>query len=213
MTTESMNIHQALCELKMLEKRIAAAIRDGIYVAANKHTNTKISGVELPDFIEDIKSRYQKVSDLMKRYDAIKCAVVLSNASTKVEIAGKTYTVAEAIEMKNHGIDRYRSLMNKLAGDFNLAKMAADRANGSDLDRRADDHIKNMYGSTDIKGMTEEVKRTREEFIKAQTVELVDPLGVQKKVTEMSDWIAEFQTQVDSALSTSNAITMIEVTY
>ena len=35
MTTETMSIHQALVELKTLDKRIAAAIEDGEWVVAN----------------------------------------------------------------------------------------------------------------------------------------------------------------------------------
>ena len=42
MTTETMNIHQALVELKTLNKRIESAIREGEWVVANKHSNGKI---------------------------------------------------------------------------------------------------------------------------------------------------------------------------
>ena len=103
MTTETMNIHQALVELKTLNKRIESAIREGEWVVANKHSNGKIGGIDLKDFVEEVKSRYQKVTDLIARAEAIKRAVVNSNAITKVTIAGKEYTVAEAIDMKNNG--------------------------------------------------------------------------------------------------------------
>ena len=36
MTTETMNIHQALVELKTLEKRIEAAVKEGEWVTAYK---------------------------------------------------------------------------------------------------------------------------------------------------------------------------------
>lgn len=62
MITETLNIHQALVELKTLDKRIEAAISDGEWVVANKHSNTKISGVDLMDFAENIKSRHQEVT-------------------------------------------------------------------------------------------------------------------------------------------------------
>ena len=52
MTTESMNVHQALVELKTLDKRIDAAIHDTKWIVANKHSTTKISGVDLKDYIE-----------------------------------------------------------------------------------------------------------------------------------------------------------------
>lgn len=213
MTTEKMNVHQALSELKMLDKRIQGAIREGNWVVANKHSNTKISGVDIKDFVEDVKSRYQKVRDLIARREAIKRAVVNSNAVTKVVIAEKEYTVAEAIDMKNNGIDLLRLLMNKLQIDYTNSKTNADRANGSELDRRADDYIRTMIGNTDVKGLTEEVKRMREDFIKAQTTELVDPVNVLKEIEDLNDQIDSFATNVDAALSVSNAITVIEISY
>ena len=213
MTTETMNIHQALVELKTLDKRIDAAINEGEWVVANKHSNTKISGVELKDFTENIKSRHQKVTSLIARAEAIKRAVVNSNAVTKVMIAGKEYTVAEAIEMKNNGIERKKKLIFRLHTDYTQAKAAADRANGAELERRADDYIRTMLGTTDVKGMTTEVKKMREDFIAAQTMELVDPIGALKQMELLNEEITAFETNVDAALSVSNALTNIEVSY
>lgn len=213
MTTETMNIHQALVELKTLDKRIESAIKESEWVVANKHSNGKIGGIDLKDFVENIKSRHQKVTSLIARAEAIKRAVVNSNAVTKVTIAGKEYTVAEAIEMKNHGIERLRTLVNRMTLDYNAAKYAADRANGTELERRADDYVRTMIGNTDVKGMTEEVKRMREEFIKAQTMELVDPINVLKQIELLNEQINSFEVNVDAALSVFNALTTIEISY
>lgn len=70
-----------------------------------------------------------------------------------------------------------------------------------------------MIGNTDVKGMTDEVKRLRDEFIKAQTMELVDPIGVLKVIEQLNEQINAFEVNVDSALSVSNALTTIDVTY
>lgn len=211
MTTETMNIHQALVELKTLNKRIESALREGEWVVANKHSNGKIGGIDLKDFVEEVKSRYQKVTDLIARAEAIKRAVVNSNAITKVTIAGKEYTVAEAIDMKNNGIERLRILVRRLNHDYTLAKGTADHANGTELERRADDYVRTMIGNTDVKGMTDEIKRLRDEFIKAQTVELIDPIDALKQMEQLNDQINSFEMNVDSALSVSNALTTIEV--
>ena len=213
MTTETMNIHQALVELKTLDKRIESAIKEGDWVVANKHSNTRIGGVDLKDFVDNVKSRHQKVTSLIARAEAIKRAVVNSNAVTKVTIAGKEYTVAEAIDMKNYGLERLRTWVRRLNTDYITSKAAADRANGTELERRADDYVRTMIGNTDVKGMTEEVKRLREEFIKAQTMELVDPIDVVKQMEQLNEQINAFEVNVDSALSVSNALTTITVSY
>ncbi len=213
MTTETMNVHQALAELKTMEKRIDAAIAEDSWVVANKHSNQKLGGVEVKDWVADVKSRYQKVTDLIRRRDAIKRAVVNSNAVTKVEIAGVTYTVAEAIDKKNNGVDFLEHFGRKLASDYSAAKMIADRANGAELDRRADEHVRVMLGETDRKGMTADAQRIRNEFIEAQTMELVDPIGIRDVMAKLDEEISSFLTNVDAALSVSNALTTITIEY
>lgn len=213
MTKEVMNVHQALAELKTMEKRITSAIREPEWVVANKHSNTKIGGVSVEEWRETVKKQHQKVMDLIHRRDAIKRAVVNSNAVTKVMVAGVEYTVAEAIDRKNNGVLLINALLKKIASDYTIAKANADRANGAELERRADDHVKVMFGNTDMKGSTEEAKRVRAEFIEAQTMELVDPIGVKKVMEALDDEVTSFMTNVDAALSVSNAITQITVEY
>jgi hypothetical protein len=208
-----MTIHQALVELKTLDKRISNAIMEGGFVTANKHSNTKINGIPVSEFCSDVESRYQKITDLICRREAIKCAVVQSNAITAVTVGGKTYTVAEAIEMKNNGLKGKIALLNQLTSDYNQSKRIADRANGDELERRAEEHVRNLVGNTDMKGATEEAKRAREEFIKNQTMELVDPLNVREKIEGLNEEILSFTTNVDSALSVSNALTTITIEY
>ena len=43
MTTEKMNIHQALVELKTLDKRIESAIKESEWVVSNALTTIEIS--------------------------------------------------------------------------------------------------------------------------------------------------------------------------
>ena len=213
MTTETMRVHEALVELKTLEKRINDAVDETAWVLANKHSNTKVGGVDVKEYTEEVKSRYQKVLDLIRRRDAIKRAVVASNATTKVKVAGVEYTVAEAIDRKNHGILLLNKLMMKLSREYTQAKRRADMENGDNLENRADQYIRSLYGNTDMKGATAEVKQMREAFIAAQTVELLDPVGAQKEIGRLEDEISTFLAQVDSALSVSNAVTVIEVNY
>lgn len=213
MTKEEMNVHQALAELKMMDKRIEAATREPDWVVTNKHSNTKIDGVEVKDWKEDVKSKYQKVLDLIARRDAIKRAVVNSNAVTKVTVAGVEYTVAEAIDRKNHGVEYLKDLVNRMNHCYVLAKSNADRMNGDALERRADEHVKIMLGNSDMKGATVEAQRVRKEFIEAQTTDIIDPIGVLAEIEKMREEINSFLMNVDAALSVSNAVTKIVVEY
>lgn len=213
MTTETMNVHQALAELKMMDKRIEKAIQTPEWVITNKHSNTKIEGVSVAEWTAEVKAKYQKVLDLIHRRDAIKRAIVNSNAVTKVLIAGEEYTVAEAIDKKNHGCTFLSMLARRLAHDHAQAKTIADRENGSRLEDRADVFVKSLIGNTDTKGMTEEITARREDFIAAQTLDIVDPVCAVKEMDRLEHEVTEFLTNVDAALSVSNAVTNITVEY
>ena len=213
MTTETMNVHQALAELKMMDKRIQAATREPEWAITNKHSNTKINGVTVGEWCEEVKSKYQKVLDLIRRRDAIKRAVVNSNAVTKITVAGKEYTVAEAIDRKNSGVEYLKNLVLRLNHDYVMAKQNADRANGSELERRADEHVRIMFGNSDMKGSSAEAVRVRNEFIAAQTTDIIDPIGVLGEIEKLNEEVNSFLMNVDAALSVSNALTVITVEY
>ena len=213
MTVEKMNVHKALCELKTLEDRISKEIDDAIFVCANKHSNTKINGRSIQEYSDETRSVYQSITGLMRRRDALKRAVVLSNASAKVTIGGKEYTVAEAIEMKNHGIPLMRRLCTQLDICNRSAQEEANRNNGDRLELRADEYIKSLYGNTDLKNAGDEIRKVRADFIAAQTYEIIDPIKVQDEIKKLSDEISAFLVDVDSALSVSNAMTEITSEY
>lgn len=212
MNTEKMTVHKALAELKIIDNRIYNATHERPFVVANKHTNAKISGIPVSEYCEQMKAAYQKTTDLVKRRNAMKRAVVLSNAKTMVTIGDKEYTVAEAIDMKNHGMEMLSDLLTKMRNDYTSAQRTADKENAT-LDSRADAHVKNMYEGCDIKNPSEEMKKTRADFIAGQTVELVDPLKIADEINKLAAEIDAFIVEVDSTLSVSNATTEIEFSY
>lgn len=213
MTTEKMTVHEALCELKTLDARITKSISESTLVFSNKHSNTKVSGISLGEYCNEIKSKYQSANDLIARRNAIKRAVTMSNATTKVAVNGEEFTVAEAIDMKNHGIPLLNMLLKKLDADNKKARQEADRNNGDYLETRADEYVKSLYGNVDMKGASDEIKKVRADFITAQTTEVVDPLNVVSEMEKLREYIDGFSVKVDSALSVSNALTEIIVEY
>lgn len=158
------------------------------------------------------KASCERVEDLLKRRAAIKRAVVLSNAVTKVTVNGVEYTVAEAIEMKNHGLDGKKAYLNRLSSMLRRAESTVEATN-SDAERRADMHVKDVAGSKDLKA--EEITAIREGYLKGVAVEMVDgvPGGAKVLMQKLRDEIDSFEVEVDSVLSTSNALTEIEVKY
>lgn len=213
MTTEKMTVHKALAELKIIDDRIISAINEGTYCVANKHSNEKIKGIPVDEYKSVIQGYYDKATDLIKRRNAIKRAVVLSNAITKVSVNGEEYTRAEAIEMKNHGVEFDERLLEMLNKQYNKAQAEILKQNGDDLEKRAEQYVIGIYGSKEGKTNTDDFEKTKKDFMTANSFELVDPIKILEKIDALEEKIASFKADVDAALSTSNAVTEIEIIY
>ena len=214
MIQEVMTVHKALCELKMLDKRINESIMSAEFCRANKHSNVKIDGGTIAEYEAAAVSKYQSTMDMIIRRDAIKRAVVASNAVTEVTIGGNRYTVADAVELRRHGLSYRRTLLQEMTLQLKRVRSTIEQKNGEELTRAADKMVEVYYGrQTDVKAITEEMKATREKFIEDNTYELLDPIRVENRIRELDKEITAFETEVDSALSVSNAVTEITVSY
>jgi len=210
---EVMTVHKALCELKVLGDRIDKEIDLLHFLTLNKHGNQKINGVPVKDHIENVRANYKSVMTLINRRNAIKGAVINSNAVTKVVIGGKEYTVAEAIDMKANGMSNLRKVLGNLELQWNRALSMAERENGEKLDARADAYVKSLYEGSDMKNLSDDIQKVRETFVASQTVDIIDPIGAQDVMRKLKDEIDTFMADVDSALSVSNALTYIDIEY
>jgi hypothetical protein len=213
MTNETMTVHKALAELKIIDSRIHKAIFDGKFCVANKHSNEKINGISIEEFKRSMQGSFDKASDLISRRNAIKRAVVNSNAVTKVKVGVAEYTVAEAIEMKNHGVELKELLLKELESQYKEAQSVILSKNGDDLERRAEQYVIGIYGSKEGKTNTDDFEKAKKDFILGNSYELVDPINILKKIDELESEISEFKAEIDAALSTSNAITQISISY
>lgn len=212
MTKERMSIHKALAELKILDDRIINTISSGTYCVENKHSNEKIKGISLETYKSIMQGNYDKSTALIKRYDAIKRAVTLSNAVTKVAIHGVKYTVVEAIYMNNLGIKFDEMLLEELRSQYRKAQ-AKIAKNNEGLQEKAEQYVIGIYGSKEGKVNTDDFEKAQKDFITAHEYELVDPINILEKIEKLEEKITAFKAEVDAALSESNAITMIEIEY
>lgn len=213
MTRETMTIHKALSELKVLDARIETAINTPVYCCAKKHSTDKVAGTDVTQIEKNIRSYYDKAVDLINRRKAIKRAVVLSNAVTKVSVCGVEYTVAEAIEMKNHGIEFEQRLSDAMKRDYTKAQETISKENGNGLEERADQYVTAIYGQKDSKTNAADIEKVRNDFITSNQFELVDPIGVLEKIDDIDKITSGFLAEVDSQLSVSNALTEIKIEY
>lgn len=209
---ETMTVHKALAELKVLDKRIMDAMSVATFVANKKNNQEKVCGTTPTAFNESAFSSYDKITDLIKRRNAIKDAVNVSNATTEVEINGNKYTVIEAIDKKNHGMMFYTVLRDTMAAQLTHTKIEMEKQN-SQLQQKAEQFVTGLMGNKETVSKNEDYDASVKTYIKSNTVEMLDPLGIEKKIAELDDMINAFMPEVDAALSCSNALTTITIEY
>lgn len=201
-------ITEALATLKNINARITKETNNTVFIAS--HITGKIpSGyATLEDFTSKAKSSLQSVKDLITRRNAIKSAVVASNAATSVTIGGKTYTVASAIERKT-SVELEKALLQRMVTQFAACTQTVDRANKQAQDR-LDVLIQNTFGK-DAKVSPDDVSALTKSFMQNNETVVADPIGLREACEVMNKEIDDFLTEVDVKLSISNSTTLIEV--
>ena len=175
------------------------------------------NGKTVQNFKEDMRSGYQKVTDLIARRDAMKRAVVLSNATTKFTIGGKEMTIAEAIEAKNHCMEFKSMLLRQMNSAYVTAQNELNRNGGEALEKKAEQYVLAVIAAqpkdSKMSVDSEAMKALRKTYIENNTYDLVDPMDIAKVIEALDAEINEFNAEVDAALSCSNALTVIEFEY
>jgi hypothetical protein len=208
MTKQTMSIHRALTELKLLDSKINKKISAFVPVGAKQEGKLVDNAFREEDFIKDTTAGYQSIIDLIERKTALKKAIMTSNAITTVVVAGKTMTVVEAINYKDN-IQYKRMLVTNLVSKVNRTVGRITTENEK-VEAKADRNIEIMLG-TDTKHSDTEVKALTEPFIKRNSYELVDPLEILKKLDVLQNEVDNFEAEVDAILSESNAVTTIDI--
>ena len=202
------SITRALNEVQLLEKRIGDKIGSSQFIVSNKKSNKKINGAfSIDEFNTNAKSNYDSVTDLIARKKAIKTLIVESNANTKLEVGGITYTVADAIERKK-SIILDRTLLQTIKQQYNRAVTEVNLKN-EQMEINLDRQLETMLGSDNKK--TEGADVYAKSYREQNSFELVDGLKLRDKIISLEEEIDEFLNNVDFCLSESNALTKVEI--
>ena len=200
-----MNLHKALSYKKLLGKKIDK-LTDNLTVVGLKtkaSENEYITKKSVKEFNDEVKASYTKLQDYIKNYNKVCNAITLSNATTKVVIDGKEMTVSDAINKKNN-IHLEESLLGTLRYGYSDVIDRIERRNTA-LENKID-KLREIDTKEKLdKQSTYQLMRDTESW------ELVNPLDIDKEISELENSIMNFKSEVDYVLSTSNAQTIIEL--
>jgi hypothetical protein len=203
-----MSITRALAELKLLSSRIENAIENAHFVVVQSGDKAIPGYNSSAEFAQKAKASLDSIQALIKRRQLIKHAIVLSNASTIVQIDNVQLTVAEAIEQKS-SILLEKKLLGKIISDHDKALGEMNKENAR-VQERLDRLVEASFG-TDVKAKSEHYEAITVPFLKKNEAKLLDPIHSRDKASELLAKITSFETEVDFVLSACNATTMIEI--
>lgn len=202
------SIAQLLVELKTLDKRIIRAIDETGLVTMSSGNKMPAGVPNKEKFGENAKAALQSVISLMENRDKAKAAIVCSNAVTKVVVGNTTMTVAEAIERKA-SIHYRKQLLAHLVDQFRQAEDVVNRGNRQ-VQERLDQMLLASRGKEGRVDASADEAFTKS-FLENNQFEMVDPCNLKDVINALQVDIEDFESNVDLALSTSNAITQVEV--
>lgn len=202
----SLSITRCLVELKTLDARISKII-DGTTFIMYK-TKQKNYNQSEEEFRKTVLAEYQSLNDLIARRQKIKNAIVLSNATTEVEIAGRKMTVSQAIEFKNT-IAYKSALFGEMARQRQQVTIDAE-AHRMRVQQKIDDNVRIICGK-DSKPDAHVIQTVSDGIAKGDPIDIFDPLNLDVVIKDLETTIREFNANVDYVLSESNALTKIEV--
>ena len=218
--SEKMLVTQALDERDLLVKKIGNKIEKASFTDVKKHNEKKVINRRVPDetFRQEAESSYQQIMDLIERFQKIDSAIVASNANTKITTSYGEFTVAGAISLRSRlrGIGAYSddadfesALQRKMESDY-AKRIAAAELKNKQLQSTAESMRLSILGK-DTKVKDDKPLEVVEAYVRENTTELVDPLDVQKKVSEIKEKRDTLLTELDTQIKVSNATTFIEV--
>lgn len=205
---KKVTIHRALAELKTLDDRIKTALNE-LQVITGKQGDKKIGGFKTKEeYAEAAKASYQSVKKLIENKANIKSAIVESNSKTKVKIGDLEMTVADAITYKSnikHDVELLNALEKRKAYAIDQV-----RALNEQVEKNAQTITEATYGKDNVKSNAQDLD-VYKEFLKNNSWEVLDPIGIDKEILSLKEKISSFQAEADAVLSESNAVTFIEI--
>lgn len=206
-TMAQITLTEALAKVKRIEKQLNKLLY-------NEHVNVvdiivdgklRLSRETEDAFVNQVKSFLDKTQALIAQREALKAAIATANASTKVVIAGREYTIAGAIERKNN-LNYEKDLAKLIKSQIDDALERVEDINDH-VDEEITDIVKSRMESGVKDAKVDELIKSLKEIKEAK---LFDPLNLRTTIIQYMDNIEQFEAEVDVVLSVANARTVIE---
>jgi len=206
---ETMTLHRALAEIKLLDKKIAKAIRTLEATGLRQGSLLVNKSKTVADFEKDAKAIFQSIKSMIERKEKIKSAITRKNTETIVTVAGNSMSIADAINRKNN-IEQHKMVVNTLRNSYSDSTLHMENRNRL-VEERAIDIAKTALQKDHVKIGDNDAVAITKPFVDANKYHLVDPLKASETAEILDNEIAEFEAEIDAVLSEANAMTTLEI--
>lgn len=203
----TITMQDALNQLKIMRDRIATATTEPFVTTHNSKGLTPL-GMSAEVFAARSIAALQSAQALIQNYRTLKRAINLSNAQTQITVGGVEMTVAEAIDYKRT-IEYAEALRNKLTMDLTAARRIV--AQGQErAQQQAETAAQTTFGNKDS-ASSKEYEDFVNKYVARHSPQVVDVVGAQGVIDQMTAQIDAFRAEIDLALTVSNVTTRIDV--
>lgn len=220
MAEVKMLVTQALDERDLLMKKINDKIDGAVFADVAKRNEEKVYNrrITKEEFDKEAKAAYQQITDLIERYNKLEAAIVESNANTYIETSYGKYSVAGAITFRNRmkgdakfggKADFETSLLVRMKRTYNDCIGIAEHKNQALADTAEEMRLSILGRETKVR--EDKPLEVVESYVKENTMELADPLGIKDKIAELTERRDKLLAELETQIKVSNATTFITI--
>lgn len=217
--TQSMSVARALREVALISKRLKSiegelnktaiiAVLVGEGDDQQVCFGNQIQKAAASDESK-LKSNFQSVLSLINYRDALRNAIIVSNATTTIRFQGTDYLIAELIEMRKN-LSLYRALNQNARKELIFHRKLC-----ADLEQKFQERVQVNAASIPSSLTVEESKPLRQaiedDVAKKMKPVLLDPNNLQSVTEQLSDRIDWIESEMELAINESNMKTQITV--
>lgn len=209
---KTMTLYEALEKKKILEKKVEQYRYNQPRLVDIKKTYDDVNdkGVAIDDIKKAIQSGRDAYCAVVYNLNELKAAINEANAKIHVIIAGKEYSIANAIS-RLRSIDVEVEMYTRMLTNIRACENEIENASTNLSSEAVSKYVSRILG--DSKKDEGTIKALKEQYIKDNTLELYDPLNTRELASTKLDELAAFKEQIHFALTKANCENTITVNF
>jgi hypothetical protein len=202
---DTISVAAAMVEKKDLIQKLPSMLSEIRFVShGNQNKPSKT------DIVLNAVSKYNELKSAITRCNALAVSIIHSNLCTAVRVRDREFTVSHAVEMKDSWISFNRALLNRLKTEkTRVDKEIAD--SNKECEQRVQTLLEKSSSKDNTKLDADGMGKVEEKFWENNRWELIDPLNIADRIEKLESHITKVESDLNTALSESNALTMITV--